>query len=90
MALRHQSGKARAWGPVAWLALRVETRNHQSVDVVRLAIEGGQRQPADQGGHRVDLAEKTQESVGPRSWKASTGGPTPQRRKPEKSGQKTH
>lgn len=39
MALKHQSGKARAWGSMAWLVLRVQTRNHQCVDMIRLARE---------------------------------------------------
>lgn len=52
MALRHQSGKAWAWGSMAWLAQKVQTRNHQCVDMVRLATEGEQTQPPGNGQQR--------------------------------------
>lgn len=43
----------------------------------RLATEQPPGDGQQRKGHRGDLEDKTQENVGPRSWKASAGGPAP-------------
>lgn len=56
--------------------------------VERLATEQPPGTSQQRKGHRRDLEEKTQENVGPRSWKASAGGPAPTEEN-SKSGQET-